>query len=112
MGEGEKRAVEDDASDRQKKASKLGKNAIEAASSSREPDSETSSRGPVLPDGSTGLEVALMPTPIDKREIEDARSPDEAPGKSQKIQKISSICFGLGASDKLGELTAKEYNET
>ena len=43
-----------------------------------------------------------------KRELDDARDDDEAPEKSQKIM---SICVGQGAADKLGKLSAKDYEE-
>ena len=47
--------------------------------------------------------------PVEKRELGDKKRNDEMPEKSQRI---SSVCVGYGASDKLGEVPCQtEYEE-
>ena len=103
-----KRGAENDAEDKDKKTSKTGRDATEAASSSQAPEAGPSDHREVIQDNLMDPNVAMVPMTIDKRDLENACGEDEPPEKSHKI---SSICVGLGAADKLGELSAKEYDE-
>ena len=37
--------------------------------------------------------------------------PSEDSGSPQKLPKVSSICFGIGSADKIGEVNAREHEE-
>ena len=45
---------------------------------------------------------------VGKCELDDMRNDDEAP---EKVQKTMSVCVGVAAADKKGEVRAEEYDE-
>ena len=57
---------------------------------------------------SSGQAPVDTSVPTEKRLLKEEWNEDEAP---EKAQKISSICVGYGASDKKGEVDAKDYEE-
>ena len=59
--------------------------------------------GGASPSGQASVEATGA---TEKMSLKDGWGEDEAP---EKAQKISSICVGYGASDKLGEVGAEEY---
>ena len=112
---GEKRVAEEEADDEDWRAARASRNTTEAASSSQAPDASSPEHRPGIPagpgeeadrlraaDGSgTGPEVEMSATDADKRNLESADVSDATPPKTQNI---SSVCFGIDSSDKLGEL--------
>ena len=63
------------------------------------PGASSSAQGPTIIDSSM---------PSEKRELEDK---SETSGMPEKTQRISSVCIGYGASDKIGEAHCLEKYE-
>lgn len=95
---GVKRAAEDEADDRERADRRSREDYVEPASPGQTPDSPM-----------TADPVATQVAPaMDKREL---AVPSDESGSPQKQPKISSICFGIGSADKIGEVRAGEHEE-
>ena len=95
---GVKRTAEEEADDSERVDRRGWDNHVEPASSSQARDRH--------------MAADTDPTQIvpvaDKRELE---VPPEESGPPQKLPKVSSICFGIGSADKIGEVNAREHEE-
>ena len=103
--------TQEEAERRAKKTAKAG--GVKRTAEDEADDSERAERrnkldddsNPALP--STDTSMTQEPTQ-DKRELP---GPVEESGSPKKNPKTSSICFGIGSADKVGEVTAKEQED-